>query len=534
MKNKTLLEELQRMRVLMETSLINENWTRAIKQVTDLLQQIPALSKTYAKELSALAAATDDRTAIKILADLAGKERAFADKIIPIVYKSLPDSIFKEVSAIVDDVKLQIDGGVPKNSDMLKKNIDNRVDAINLPFDEIKPILKSDIYKVLDEYKAPPKPKPDDPTINPNNSLTKNLTALIEDLEKVSPGTISVKDRLLLLKEFPFRQFRAEANYLINKRLGTSNSNDKIVALMKKVADDLGKEIDGIPHPEVNTLFYATIQAELEALRKNQSYVMDELYRKLQIALQKGLGSYDKASKIIENIKLQDRRSDATQTYWDHLIDDTYIGKLRATPGKDVSWTTYLKNVFVRSWMFVLTGQIRKFGEIYSEFLKNKSVVGGMGYAWFYFTMITKVWIPLLYSFLDALFYGFIRETPAENVNGEYWRQWVSAFFGNLQDAFVEFEEVVDEETGKYIETDDINAGQTIIRTLVPFNYFIDDIEGFFDYVTAGRPREMYEDRMNRFRRRFENTGIPAILGTTTGGTTTGGTTPGVINTGEL
>jgi len=539
MKNKTLLEELQRMRVLMETSLITETWTRIIKQATDLLQQIPDLSKTYAKELSALAAATDDRTAIKILADLAGKEKAFADKIIPIVYKSLADSVFKEVSSIIDDVKLQIDGGVPKNSDMLKKNIDNRLDAIGLPFDEIRPILKSDIYKALDEFK--PTPKPNDPTIDPNTPVIKSLTGFINDLEKLSPGTRSVKDRLLLLKEFPFRQFRADVNYKINNLLNTFgvNSSKKIAELLKKVADDLGKEVDGIPHPEVNTLFYATIQAELEALRKNQNYVIEEVYKKLQIDLQKALGSYDKAAKIVENIKSQDRMSPDFQSYWRHLMDDTYIGKLFGVPGKDVEWATWFKNVGLRSFSLSLTGQLRKWTEFNQQFLKNKNVAGGLIYTWFYFTAITKIWFPLLYSFLDALYFGFIRDTPAENVNGEYWRQWVTAFYGNIQEAFVEFEEVLDEETGLYIDTDEVDAAGTIMRTLVPFNYYLDDIEKFFDYVAAGKPIQYYEDRINTTRRRFEDSGVRTTLedlgilgttgGTTTGGTTTGGTT----NTGR-
>jgi hypothetical protein len=140
---------------------------------------------------------------------------------------------------------------------------------------------------------------------------------------------------------------------------------------------------------------------------------------------------------------------------------------------------------------------------------------------------------------LDALYFGFIRDTPAENVNGEYWRQWVTAFYGNIQEAFVEFEEVLDEETGLYIDTDEVDAAGTIMRTLVPFNYYLDDIEKFFDYVAAGKPIQYYEDRINTTRRRFEDSGVRTTLedlgilgttgGTTTGGTTTGGTT----NTGR-
>ena len=160
-------------------------------------------------------------------------------------------------------------------------------------------------------------------------------------------------------------------------------------------------------------------------------------------------------------------------------------------------------------------------------------MAGGLIYTWFYFTAITKIWFPLLYSFLDALYFGFIRDTPAENVNGEYWRQWVTAFYGNIQEAFIEFEQVLDEETGVYIGTDEVDAAGTLMRTIIPFNYFGDDILNFFDYVTAGRPKQYFEDRINTTRRRFENSGVRTtledlgIIGTTTGGTTTGGTTTG-------
>lgn len=518
MKNKTLVEELQRMRFLMETTLISEQWVGVGKALAGILEKIPELGPKFANEISLLAKASTEEDAIEILAKLANKEIQFARKIIPEVYKNLPDEIFREVDDIILAAKKQVDGGVPVDSQVVQKAIDRRVAALKVPFDEIKTILKADINKALGEYKPNVKPNPDPNTPRPEDQKT--LQGLIDDWETITKGSITPKDRILLMKNIPFRQARAIINLYCNKFWNSfdmleKKSVEKMAGLLKQAAEDLNKvdKKTGMLAPEVNTLLYRTIQAEIEALRKSQFLYMDGLYKQLQEILTKALGSYSNATKIVDNLKAQESLSKDSQSYWRYLMDDTYFKKLRALPGKDVEWYTYLWNTFLRSVSFVGTGQLRKFGEIEMEFLRNKSFLGGLGYMWLYFTALTKIWMPFLYSFFDAAYYGFIRDTPAEEVEGEYGRQFWNAFRTNMADAFLSFQEQFDAQLGENVETNEIDVPKSVVKALIPFNFYGDDILGMLNAVSSGRLKVYFEERLQRTRRIFEDAGyeIPTI-----------------------
>jgi hypothetical protein len=154
--------------------------------------------------------------------------------------------------------------------------------------------------------------------------------------------------------------------------------------------------------------------------------------------------------------------------------------------------------------MFLTTGQLRKIEEINQQFFKTYGPATGLVYGYLYFQFMSKVIYPLYFSIFDTFYYGFTRETPAEEQNGETWRLFISNFEDNFFNAFQSVEREFEAQTGQYVDKQEFDFWKSVN----PFSNFWDDLENGFDYVTAGRLQERRRELEDETRQRFEDAGM--------------------------
>jgi hypothetical protein len=496
MKNKILLEELTRIQGLMGKSLINEQWTAIAKTITSLGDNFAELASKYSDDLAKLAKASTDDEAIKILAKLSNSERKFADEIIPRVMQSLPDDVTNEISSIIRGAEEQLKKGVSRET--VDKLVEKRLSAIKTQFDEIKNIIKKNVDDSLDGYK-PPKPTPAPPSPNPNDlELTERLSKLFDEWENIVPGGLTVKDRALLTKNFPWRSFRAKVNYLVNNLVNQrkaleEKSLEKIVSLVKK---QQALKLKG----EESDLIYRTIDAELEALRKNSDYSKEILYNTLSKEIDNTLGA-GKGYSFVNKLKANDAMSENAQRYWRYLVDESYLGKIFTRPRyKDgrINWADWTRNFGERTLSILTTGNPRRISEIFNEFYKEKGIVGGTLYwlSWMKLIQLT-VW-PAFLGFVDVMYYGFQKEGGDKSFK-EWWELYKNVVWERFLDGFFkDYQAEFDNEAKKYIKGD---REWSLIRTLNPFEFFWDDVSRGLDWHVGGGTQRF----LNNLYKRGEN-----------------------------
>jgi hypothetical protein len=515
MKNKTLLESIERIKVLMEVSIITESvqWATIGKNLVGFLEKLPGLSKDSLADIAKLAVAKSDTEAIDILAKLANKEQILSDNILPVIYKNLPSEVQKEIEQIKVFARDQLKQGVKAES--LSPLIDKLINAIDSPFDGIKKMLQDDIKKAIPEYIPGNLSKtvvddvivtPDPPTPKPNpKGVGDEISALIKEWEKIIPkGTISPKD-WLLMNDLPLRSMRANINYLLNGwwngiKAGREQSLNKIASLIKRASQDYGSQ-------RINDELYRTIDIEIQALRKDDDDAMklvyDEIERQLGLTLKDG----SKAKAVRDLIEKNSDMAGNRVRWRDYIMDESWIGKLFGLPKGD-TWLQrggkWFWNFIERGVMFLTTGQLRKVEEINQQFFKKYGPAKGLIYGYLYFQLMSKVIYPLYFSIFDTFYYGFTRDTPAEEQNGETWRLFVSNFKDNFFNAFQSVEKEFEAQTGQYVEKQEFDFWKSVN----PFSNFWDDLLNGFDYVTAGRLQERRRELEDETRQRFEDAGM--------------------------
>jgi hypothetical protein len=493
MKNKVLLEEIFRIQSLMGKTPINEQWTAIAKLMTNLGDDFAELTTKYADDFVKLANAATDEESIKILSKLANSERKFADEIIPHVMNALPDDVSKEISSIIQGAQEQISKGVPRET--VDKLVEKRLSAIKTQFDGVKDIIKKNVDDAIDGYKPPkPAPKPVDPNVK-DLELTERIKKIFEKWEEIVPGGLTLKDRALLTKNFPWRSFRAKMNYIVNNLFNQRKALEQ--KSLEKIASLIKKQQSLQTKGEESELIYKAIDAELEALRKNSDFQKKILYDTLSQEIDKTLGA-GKGYKFVEKLKANDALAEDAQSYWRYLMDDTYIGKMRKLPrGKDgkVDWTDWIRNAGERALSILSTGNPRKISEIFKEFYKGKGVVGGSLYylAWMKFIQITV--FPAFLGFVDMLYYGFKAEGGAEDFGG-WWNIYGNTVYQRFLDGFFKPRQIEFDKVAKEFITNDLEW--SAISTINPFQWFWDDISRGLDWHVGGGTQKFLERLYNK------------------------------------
>jgi len=513
MKNKTLLESIERMKVLMEVSIITESvqWATIAKNLVGFLEKLPGLSKDSLADVAKLVVSKSDEESLNILAKLANREQVLADNILPIIYKHLPSDVVNEINQIKVFARDQIQRG--SNPEKISPLIDKRINVLETKFDGIKKMFQDDIKKAVPEYIPGDLSKivddvivtPNPPTPKPNPGIGDEISGLLKEWEKIIPkGTISPKD-WLLLNDLPLRSMRANINYILdgwwNKvKVGREQSLNKIASLIKRVSQEYKSQ-------KIDDILYRTIDNEIQALRKSDSDAMKLVYEEIERQLAITLKDASTAKAVVSLIEKNSDMAGNRVRWRDYLMDESWIGKLFGLPKGDTWFKRgggWFVNFMERTVMFLTTGQLRKIEELNQQFFKKYGPATGLLYGYLYFQFMSKIMYPLYFSIFDTFYYGFTRETPAEEQNGETWRLFVENYKDNFFNAFQSVQDDFEDKTAQ-------NVGKPTFdfwKSVNPFNLFWDDLSNGFDYVTAGRLQERRRELEDETRRRFEDAGM--------------------------
>lgn len=496
MKTKILLEELTRIQGLMGKSLINEQWTAIAKTITNLGDNFTELAAKYSDDLAKLAKASTDDEAIKILAKLSNAERKFADEIIPRVMQSLPDDVTEEIGSIISGAEQQLKAGVSR--EIVDKMVEKRLNAIKTQFDEIKSIIKKNVDDSLDGYK-PPKPEPVISEPEVDAKLKQRLKNVFEAWDEIAPGSLSVKDKLLL-NDLWFRGLRAKINYVLNGIMNNfkaqeQKSIEKIVSLLKKasnLADDA----------QDKKILWRTIDSEIEALRKNQDFAKDKIYKILEDEIGKKLGS-SKGYEFVNKLKANDPLGEKAQSYWKYLMDESYIGKMFPNVGKTGEKLSWLKNIVNRTLMTMTTGNPRKLQEIFNEFIIKHGPVKGLSAWYLKMYLIHRTFWPTFLGTIDMMLYPFVKETGDPDI-GNWWELEKHFVKERFYDMFTEWQMKFDQTLGKEIPKREFDW----LKSLKAIDWLWDDLSKSLDWHVAGGTTRLFRDLENRGRQAAEDAGL--------------------------
>jgi len=509
MKNKILLEEIFRIQSLMGKTPINEQWTAIAKMMTNLGDDFAELTAKYADDFVKLANASTDEEAIKILAKLSNSERKFADNIIPHVMGALPDNLSKEISDIIKSAQEQLSKGVSRET--VDKLVQKRISAFTTQFDGVKSIIKKNVDDALDGY-TPPKPKPPTPEPKSDSTLTEKMKNTFDDWDEIAPGELSSKDKILL-NDLWFRGLRAKINYLLNNLMnqtkgGRDKSMEKIVALIKKISKS-GEDF------EEKQIIFKALDSEIEALRKNEDFTKEQVYKVISDEVDKKLGS-GRGYKLVEKLKAADPLSEKAQSYWTHLIEDTYIGKMFPSFKKTGEKLSGVKNFLNRTIMTITTGNPRKVGEVFDDFFRKYGALKGFARWYFGLWFIHRTVWPAMIALVDTLYTQALMDDPTLKFDS-WWDAYGYYIKERVLDMFTKLKPVWDEQAKKYIPSKDREFSWQ--QTLKAFTWMWDEIDSGLDWHVAGGTRKLFQNLEDRTRQEIERTGeriqenIPQIFG---------------------
>jgi len=489
-----LIEEILRIKELIGTKLLNEQWSELTKIVLQGTEALSDLAKKYSDDFVKLAAATTDDEAITILAKLANAERQFADVILPQVMKTVSDEVSQEIGKIIAFGQDQLKKGVPKSS--VDALIEKRLKAIDTPFEGVRTMLKKQIDDALDGY-VPPTPKPPTPDVG---TEAQELKKVFEDWDNLAPGKLSVKDKLLL-NDLWFRGLRAKINYMLNNLLNRNpkkyqKSFEKIVSLIKEAS----KNTEDFT---VKQELYKTIDAEIEALRKNEDFVKEEVFKVIQQELTKKIGS-TKAYDFMTQLRKNDALSPDAKSYWQYLINETYLGKMLPSLSKTGKKMEGVKNIFHRAVMTATTGNPRKVGEVFEDFIRKYGTVKGLAIWYGMLWVVHRTIWPLFLSEIDTFFYYALSEDPTLKFDS-WWKANAYFFKERFYDMFAPVVEELNKETGKMEPGKDRKF--SLIQTAKAFTWMWDDISKGLDWHVAGGSRRLFD----RLAKDVQNIAPPEI-----------------------
>lgn len=491
---KTLSEEVFRMRVLMETKLINEQWKAIADVVISLSDELGDLVSRFSDDFQKLRTAATDEDAIKILANLAKKDERFANEIIPRVYDAMPPGVLDEINKVKDKF-IKMKQEFPKtviDDDVIEDSI-RAIDTGN--FSELRKLIIKDIKDAINGVvREMPTPKPK-PSPGPDNKIIDQMESIFEKWDSISPGTLSIKDKALLVNETVFRGLRAKLNWTINNLMNRNQnqllkSEEKIVGLLKQATDDLLRNAK--PSPQL----FKVIDAEIDALRGQLDLDKTVVYDLIRKEIDKVVPGF-KGSKIVEKLKEHNALGENAKSYFQDLIDEKLlqdlVGKENLLKGKDkittiINWTQ-------RILIYFSTGYISDLPKLFNTYIRKHGTVKGLGWMYFYFWTLSKTIYPAAFAIWDWIKNGITGDENFEDTESallEFYKRELNDAFGWFRDDFLEV-------YGYQIPP----SVAAIIRTLNPFTWMWDDIKEGLDWFTKGGLRDLVKKLWNEVRDLF-------------------------------
>lgn len=495
MKKNNLLLEINRISELMggKPLLTEQLVPNIIKVITsfadDAAKKGWKIGNVVQSELDALSRVVDDEDALKLIAQIANKSPEFSSEIIPVVMKSLSQGVKDEILRITNLAKAELDAG--KSIDDVNKIIDNEAKSIKSEFQGVKDLIKKQIKDEIKVYTPKPSPKPS-PVEDLN--LKQKFEKVFDDWNNILPGKLTTKDKLLMTDDLWFRGLRARMNQLFNSAFKTEDESIRRIAELSQQAF---KEMD---NAEVRKTLFKTIDIELENLRKTENFTKQKAFEMLGVELNKKLG-YSKANQLVTALE-KNQSLHGYQSYWRHLLDETYVGRIFSMPrykeganaGK-INWGASIGNLVHRTLMTLTTGNPRKYTEVLQEFIfaYGKSAWKGFGIYLLWLHGVKRIVFPMIFGLVDTVYYGWKNETGEDDFNG-FWDTYGFFIKERIKDTFLVYNKTFEENVkmDKY----ELNLMKSIFNTAWPLSWFWDDIQNFADWHTEGGSRRAWQRLM--------------------------------------
>lgn len=511
---KILLTEVDRINELMgNNKLLNEQWIPALVKsfsrfIDDATKKGWNIGKAIEPELEALAKAASDEEAVKILSTISNKSKEFADKILPVVMNSLSQNVKTQIENILNFAKKEMDSGksMSEVSDIINKQVDN---TIVTEFKGVKDLIKQQIKDDISSYR---------PNVNPlvntgDKTLRTKLNDAFKEWEKIVPGELTTKDRVLLTDDFWFRSARARFNQLFNAAFKKEEES------LKRITELLKKGVDNLDNAKQRNVLYKSIDMEIENLRKDDAFNKDLAYDLLQEELSKKIGY--KASKFVDDLRKNQSLSDEYPSWMYSFLNDSYVGKMRKfpkNPDGSRNWAKYISNFMERTLMTLLTGNPRKLNEISQEFIYayGKSALKGFGKYYLWMQIVHRTVFPVLLGLVDWAWYGWKNEGKGEDY-GEFLSTWGHFIKERFKDTFIAYDKVFEESSG--MDKYELNILKSILKTINPWELLFIDLKNFADWHTEGGARRAWQqfvdnnekliqsnEELKKLRDRYEQT----------------------------
>jgi hypothetical protein len=481
----------------------SNKWVMVAQDLVKVLKKIPGLTDFMINSIDDLSRARNSEEVIGLLNSLAKANPRLRKDILDTVYEHLSDEVKKTVSQLIEEAKSGLDAG--RTMEDINKLIDEVIGNLNSKVENIErdllKMIKDDVDAVVKEYK--PKPKP-----NPPVDEVSDLTQLLRNIENITPGVLSKTDKFLLSSNLPMRQARAFINKELNEFIRkTKDSEIRIAGLIKKAADDL--RLGGGQSAEIDETLIKTIAAEIDTLRQSEKFAKEIVFSNLEDALRIGLGDRAQdAATIMSKVRQFDSLNPDAQTWWNDFIKDFYINKMINAPRdatgrvKKLEW---FGNFVSRTSSFLISGQLRKFEEIYRGFILNKSIGKKTLGLWIYFTIYSKIILPAFYAIFKSMTYGLTRDDVKDDTGSVYWK----IFTDDVKEAFITSKGEYDEEIFDFLsmkgfDDKEIDEVRTILKIMYPFNVYLDDLKEAYDYVVSGKFAEGIRNQTREYQERAE------------------------------
>ena len=505
MKRKTLTEEIQRIKILMEAPVESAGIYTAIGDIimklSDEFTDLASKNIKVKNLFDDLGRSTTNDESFKILMKLSKESPQIADQIIPRITDALG---ITEKLNLIKSKMIELINVAPKIRPDL--SIDTYFENAGivggkLLDDELDNIVKSRlINEVMNGYN----PTPIIPVKVTPGSASEQLSAVLKKWDQIKPGTLTVSDKLAM-NDFWFRGLRAKTKVFIdNIVLNREKTYERIASLLKTAANSTDN-FSGYKE------LMKTISTEIESLKGEPDFIKEGVLKIIAREINTATGS-QKGTEIVELLRQNDPFSRDAQSYFRYLLDDTDISLLK--PPITAEWAINLVN---RIFTMFTTGMFKTTQGLYREYIAKYGSKKGLWKLYLWLQTMNKIFWPAVFAFYDwaktALF-----GTQDEGFNAtllSHFRQRLEEAFDIYWEGWFNLDEV---------KTDPILAAAS---TIWPFDWWWDGIFDGLESLTIdgfiNKMREMTDEAMRRINTGNEE--LPSIEDeTTTDETTTGGT----------
>jgi hypothetical protein len=508
--NNFLITEVSRISQLMgviSEATINGPFIDLIIDITKLAEKkVGKISQSFDDAVKELKYVRTDEEAIRILARLTKESPEIAEKILPKVMQT----ISVEEKAVLNQLEEIVTDSLKKkelNQQQANEFIDGWVDeTVKTEFSGVREIIKQDIKKnVRNSLDIVPVSKSNQQLVTKIKNVGSTWYTTLKSAGLSKAEIISVS------KILPFRKLRADVqlfaeNIFKNRIAGTENALEDMFGKLKTFTDQLQEGV-------VDLNYIRDINITLQSLKNNKNIDVDILRKEVVKSLKNAKGPngetipYDVVNKIdvylSENIPTDIKSPSWVTEYLPGTSAGAFIKELT---GAEFKFQSKFWNMAERASSYLTTGTFRKFEEFRSFYIKNgvfemkNGIIpsGGLVNMYVMVSLVTKLFIPALFGIMISLVQAIEANGP-KGKGMEYSERLYNLFMEKMWNAWL---------------PKDPDGTLNWVKTLIPFNFFWDNIYNSWNSVSKGDYKSIWDAitrRTNEIEEQVRQRVVPVV-----------------------